>query len=60
MPSFIVTCYAMFGQYSWEACSFLKRNGGGVDLGKRGDKGRELERLEVEKIVVGIYCMREE
>jgi hypothetical protein len=31
-----------------------------VDLGKRGDKGRELERLEVEKIVVVIYCMREE
>lgn len=26
MPSLIASYYAVFGSYSWEACSFLKGN----------------------------------
>jgi len=29
----------MFGYYHWEACSFLKGNGGAIDLRKRGVEG---------------------
>ena len=34
-----VPCYAVFGSYPWEACSFLKGNRRGVDLGVRGGGG---------------------
>lgn len=36
MSSLIVTLYDMFYWYQREACCFLKKNGGRVDLGKRG------------------------
>lgn len=36
MPSLI----AMFGLYPWETCSFLKKNGGVVDLGEWGGRLR--------------------
>lgn len=32
VPSFISSCYAMVSGYSWEVCSCLKGNGGGMDL----------------------------
>lgn len=34
-PSLIASYYAMFGYYSWRACSFLKGNWKAVDLGQR-------------------------
>lgn len=37
MPGLIALCYALFlfGWYPWNACSFLRGNGGEIDLGKR-------------------------
>lgn len=37
--SHIVTCYAAFHGYPWEACNFLKGNGSEVDMGVRGGGG---------------------
>jgi hypothetical protein len=42
MPSLTVTCYGVLGWYSWEACSFPKRNGGEVDLREKVGGGEEL------------------
>lgn len=36
IPSFIVTCYAVFGRCPLEARSLLKRNRKEVDLQERG------------------------
>lgn len=36
MPSLIVTCFVLFVLYPWETCSFMKGNGGIVDLGEKG------------------------
>lgn len=33
MPSLIAFGYTIFSSYPWEACSFMKGNEGGVDLG---------------------------
>ena len=40
--------------------SFLKENGGGVDLGRGEGRRMGTGRSGRQKIVVGIYCMREE
>lgn len=40
MPSLTVTGCAVFRWCPWEACSSLKGNGGGVDLGEHGRRGR--------------------
>ena len=34
VPSFIVSCYALFCWYPWKACSFLKENRGEWILGR--------------------------
>ena len=39
VPSLTATWYAMFGWYSWEACPFLKRNGGVDGIERRGRRG---------------------
>lgn len=36
MPSLIVTCFVLFVLYPWETRSFMKGNGGIVDLGEKG------------------------
>lgn len=33
MPSLLLCSFAEFGCYYWEVCSFLKENGGEVDVG---------------------------
>ena len=53
--------YVMFGSCPWEACSFLKGNGGGMNLGEReamrwGRPGRVGRGLIV---AIGRHCMRE-
>ena len=40
MPSLTVTFYAVFNRCPWQVCSFLKGNGGGVDLEEWGDGER--------------------
>jgi hypothetical protein len=45
----LLNFYGLFDCYPWEACSFLKGNGGGLELGKRGDVGEGLEGVEVEE-----------
>lgn len=40
----------MFSGYPWDACSFVKGYGGGVDLGKRGDEAGWEEQKEGTKI----------
>ena len=40
MSSLTASCYAVFGGYHWQACSFLKGNGRAVDLRERGSGGR--------------------
>lgn len=57
MPSFIVTFYGVYGWFPWDDCSFLKINGGGVNMGKRdegaaeknGGKGVYVQKLMYEK-----------
>ena len=44
VTSRIVSCYAEFSWYQWEACSFLKGNRGGVD---RAVEGVEREKLQL-------------
>jgi hypothetical protein len=46
--------YAVFSCYSWEACSFLKGNGGLVNLvEKKGHQtGRSGEREDCRRVVV--------
>lgn len=39
----LVSCYVPFGCSLLEPCSFLKGNGGGLDLGKMGDSGKDWE-----------------
>jgi hypothetical protein len=36
VPSLIVTYYAVFGWYLWEACYFLKGSKEGMDLEEMG------------------------
>jgi hypothetical protein len=57
VSSLIVTSYAVFGWYPREACSFLERNIGAVDL---GGGGVGAGRVEGGEAVFGMYCMREE
>lgn len=59
MPTPVVMSYAVFGPYPWEVCSFLKENGGGVDLGRKVDVYGELGGVEGGEIVVGTYCIKE-
>lgn len=40
MPGLIVTCSATFGWDPWEACSILKGDRRGLDLGGREGEGR--------------------
>lgn len=41
MPSHFTSCYDVFGEYSGDACSFLRENRGRVDLEEsRWAKGR--------------------
>lgn len=54
--SSLVTCWAEFCSYLWEACSFLKGKG----FGREGCLGCQPGGIEGEKTVVGRYCMREE
>lgn len=35
LPCLIVSCFVLIGRYLLEACTFLKGNGGRVDLGER-------------------------
>ena len=68
MPKLITSCYAVFGCYHREACSFLKGNIGVVDLRDRGEGWNVGKRLgegqlggvEEEEAIFGMYCMREE
>ena len=53
----VVSCYAVFSWYPWEACSFLKGNRGGEDLGERGGERGLLGGVERGK--TGMYCIRE-
>lgn len=54
MPSLTTTCYAVFNQYHWKVCYFLKGiRGGAVGLGKR-------EVLRDWEAVIVMYYMREE
>ena len=39
VPGLIESYYAVFSGFPWEACPFLKGNGGGVDLSERGGAG---------------------
>lgn len=48
--SLIVTSVTVFSLYPWEDCSFLKGNGGGIDIGR--ELGAE--------IVIEMYYMRAE
>lgn len=52
--SLIITFYSMFIWYSWEAWSFLKGKGGGMDMGYRGDGWRGLDGMERGETTVGI------
>ena len=57
MPGLFVSCYATFGLYLWKACSFLKGNGGGMDLGEGKGKlgGREIWKEGGRDVAVGLY-----
>ena len=44
--------------YPWEACSFLKENRGGVNLGKRWVRG-ELGGMKEVETGAGMYCRRD-
>ena len=44
VPNFMISLYAMFSWYAWEACPFLKKNGGVVALGRE-----EVRKTDVEK-----------
>lgn len=46
ISNIIASCYVMFGWHLWEACSFVKRNKEGVDLGREkvGVTGRSTGR----------------
>jgi hypothetical protein len=50
----------MFSCYLWEACSFLKENGGAVDLGETEVGWEGLEGGERGKAAVRMYYIREE
>lgn len=52
MVSLIVSCYVMLGWYHWEARSFLQRNAGAVDLGKRRNWDWEVEEGETESVCI--------
>ena len=43
--SLVVTYYDAFDWYPWEACSFMKRNGGEVNLRGKGKTKRSVERI---------------
>lgn len=57
MTSLIASCYAVFG--SWEACFFLKRNRGTVDLGERREGGKELGGEDEGEGSVRLHYIRE-
>ena len=59
VPS-LIAFYAMFSCYLWEACSFLKENGGAVDLGETEVGWEGLEGGETPKAAVRMYYIREE
>ena len=44
LPCFTASSFVMFGCYLLEACSFLKGNGGGVDLGEEKCAGEKAGR----------------
>lgn len=48
----------MFGGYHWEACSFLKRHGGAVNLEERRGWGQGLGIMEGGEVVVRMYERR--
>lgn len=60
MSNLIASCYALFGCYHGEACSFLKEKGGAVDLGGREGLQEGLGGGEEREAAVWMYCMREE
>jgi hypothetical protein len=49
----------MFSGYYWEDYSFLKGNGGAVNLGEKGSEW-DLEDWSEGRLHVGKYCIREE
>ena len=60
LPFLMVSCFVVFDCCPLKACSLLKENGGGVDLGRGEGRRTGTGRSGRQKIVVGIYCMREE
>jgi hypothetical protein len=50
----------MFACYHRETCSFLKGNGGVLDLGKRKSTGRPGRSIAGEDAVIQMYHMRQE
>lgn len=54
MPTLIVSCYAVFSECPWEACSFVKGSGGGVHLGEK-ENGAVLGGGEEGETVVRMY-----
>lgn len=42
MAGLIIAYYGVFGWWSWETCSFLMEDGGGVDLGRPAGGGKRL------------------
>lgn len=52
----VFSCFVMIHCYIMEACTFLKRDGGGMDLKeKRGESG--LKEMDGSKTVVRMYSM---
>lgn len=46
VPRLIIMTYSMFDWHLWEACSFLRGNGGAVDLRERWGRGDRVEKRE--------------
>lgn len=59
VPSIIVTCCAVFNWYLWEAGSWLKENGGEMDVAKREISWDGLGRVEERETSVGMQYQKE-